>query len=86
MTGRVAGGCQLAECTGRFAQARDSYESALAIYPGFHFARRNLAVLCDIYLADLDCALTHYLAYMETVPEDDEATMWIADIRNRLGR
>lgn len=72
--------------TGRFAQARQSYEAALAIYPGFHFARRNLAVLCDIYLADLDCALANYQAYMGTVPDDDEATMWIADIENRLGR
>jgi tetratricopeptide (TPR) repeat protein len=72
--------------TGRFTQARQSYEAALDIYPGFHFARRNLAVLCDIYLADLDCALTNYQAYMKTVPDDDEATMWIADIENRLGR
>lgn len=72
--------------TGRFALARESYEAALAIYPGYHFARRNLAVLCDLYLADLDCALTNYEAYMTTVPGDDEAAMWIADIRNRLGQ
>ena len=71
---------------GRFALARKSYEAALAIYPGYHFARRNLAVLCDLYLADYDCALENYEAYMETVPEDDEAAMWIADIRNRLGQ
>lgn len=72
--------------TGRFALARKSYEAALAIYPGYHFARRNLAVLCDLYLADLDCALENYEAYMTTVPGDDEAAMWIADIRNRLGQ
>lgn len=72
--------------TGRFAEARSSYERALAIYPGYHFARRNLAILCDLYLADLDCALTNYEAYMATVPGDDEASMWIADIRNRSGQ
>lgn len=72
--------------TGRFAEARASYEAALAVYPGYHYARRNLAVLCDLYLADLDCALENYEAYMATVPSDDEATMWISDIRARLGR
>jgi Flp pilus assembly protein TadD len=72
--------------TGRFAEARSSYERALAIYPGYHFARRNLAILCDLYLADAECALENYEAYMATVPGDDEASMWIADIRNRSGR
>lgn len=72
--------------TGRFAQARESYEAALEIYPGFHFARRNLAILCDLYLADLNCALANYEAYMATVPSDDEASMWISDIRYRLGQ
>jgi Flp pilus assembly protein TadD len=71
---------------GRFPEAKASYESALAIYPGYHFARRNLAVLCDLYLVDLNCALENYEAYMATVPEDSEVTMWIADIRNRMGQ
>jgi len=70
--------------TGRFVEARKSYEAALAVYPGFHFARRNLAILCDLYLADLECALDNYEAYMKTVPGDEEASMWIADIRYRL--
>lgn len=70
--------------TGRFADAKRSYEAALAVYPGFHYARRNLAVLCDLYMADLDCALRNYEAYMATVESDDEASMWIADIRLRM--
>jgi tetratricopeptide (TPR) repeat protein len=72
--------------TGRFAEARRSYESALAVYPGYHHARRNLGILCDLYMADLDCALENYEAYMKTVPSDDQAAMWIADIRGRLGQ
>jgi Flp pilus assembly protein TadD len=72
--------------SGRFAEARKSYEAALAFYPGYHFARRNLAILCDLYLGDLNCALENYEAYMTTVPSDKEATMWITDIRQRIGR
>ncbi len=71
--------------TARFAEARQSYEAALAVYPGYHFARRNLAVLCDLYLADLDCALTNYEAYMATVEDDNEVSMWLRDVRYRAG-
>lgn len=71
--------------TGRFAEARRSYEAALAVYPGYHHARRNLGVLCDLYLGDLNCALASYVAYLETVPADEQASMWIADLRYRMG-
>lgn len=72
--------------TGRFKEARRSYEAALAVFPGYHHARRNLGVLCDLYLADLECALNSYQAYMQTVPEDPQASMWIADLQMRMGR
>ena len=71
--------------TGQFAKAKEHYETAIAVYPGYHHARRNLAILCDLYLADLACALDQYEAYMTTVASDDEASMWITDLRNRMG-
>jgi len=70
---------------GRFLDAKRSYEAAISVYPGYHHARRNLAILCDLYLADLDCALDQYEAYMATVPADAEASMWITDLQNRMG-
>jgi Flp pilus assembly protein TadD len=72
--------------TARFTEARQSYQAALNVYPGFHYARRNLAVLCDLYLADLECAVSNYEAYMATVDSDDEAETWLKNARFRSGQ
>jgi Flp pilus assembly protein TadD len=71
--------------TGRFDEARASYERAIEIHPAFHFARLNLAVLCDLYLRDPDCAIEHYQAYLDAVIKDEQVEIWVADLRARNG-
>ena len=68
---------------GEFAAARTSYEKALGVFPGFHYARLNLAILCDVYLADLTCARENYLAYQQMVPDDKQVAAWIDDLNAR---
>jgi Flp pilus assembly protein TadD len=70
---------------GRFDDARTEYENALSVYSEFHFARRNLAVLCDLYLADAACAIENYRAYLESVGEDSDVEIWLADLSVRSG-
>ena len=68
---------------GEFAAARESYERALGVFPGFHYARLNLAILCDLYLADLTCARDNYAAYEQLVPDDKQVAKWLAAVNAR---
>lgn len=68
---------------GHFHQARASYEKALTIAPNFYYSRLNLAILCDLYLADSKCALSNYLAYQRLMPGDKHVAGWIRELRSR---
>lgn len=70
--------------SGKFVDARASYERALALDPQYARAHFNLGVLADIYLQDLPLALAHYEKYQSLQMKPDQAVgNWIVDLRNR---
>jgi tetratricopeptide (TPR) repeat protein len=71
--------------SGRFDEARSTYERLLEAYSEFLPARKNLAILCDLFIGDLPCALENYSIYSAAVPEDENVSLWIADLERRLG-
>lgn len=71
--------------TGRFDGAREIYEKALERFPQYFPLHRNLGILYDLYLNNLESALTHYEIYRQAMPEDDKVKLWIADLRARMG-
>lgn len=69
--------------TGRFSEARQIYEKVLDRYPNFLMARKNLGILCDLYMKDYACALKHYTIYSNAMPDDKTVKIWIAGLQKK---
>lgn len=68
---------------GQFEEAKSLYERLLAAHPESRHGHLNLGILCDLYLQQTDCALTHYRRYQELTGEDAEVGRWITDLERR---
>ena len=69
----------------RFAEAAKLLETGISNSPEVAELHYNLAVIAELYLLELDRALTHYNRYRVLTEEDDTlVTGWIADLERRL--
>lgn len=72
--------------SGRFSEAKKVYEQVVKDYPLFLPARKNLGILCDLFMGDLDCAIKHYGAYLNLQPDDKQVNIWLLDLKQRTGK
>lgn len=69
---------------GKFDEARQAYQQALTLDPQYARAHFNLAVLAELYLRDLNLALTHFRSYQTLQKNTDQTvTNWIRDLERR---
>ncbi|WP_227713970.1 tetratricopeptide repeat protein [Marinobacter sp. 1-4A] len=69
----------------RFKEAADLLETGIKQSPNVADLHYNLAVIAELYLLELDRALTHYKRYQAlSANEDKKVTGWIADLERRL--
>jgi len=70
--------------SGRFEEARATYQALLAAHPQFALAHLNLGVLCDLYLQDLDCAVSAFEQFQALQTEPDaEVEKWLIEVKRR---
>lgn len=72
--------------SGRFDEAKKAYEGVISRYPRFLPAIKNLGILCDIFMEDLECAIEQYAAYLKFSPDEKNIKIWLTDLQRRAGR
>lgn len=70
---------------GLFTQALKSYKKSIKLNNKSSDAYLNLAILCELYLQDLDCAMKNYKNYQAFSKSDDKQLKgWLADLQRRM--
>lgn len=69
----------------QFGKAAEFLQRGLEHSPDVAALHYNLAVICELYLLDLDRALSHYRRYHElTASKDTKVAGWIKDLERRV--
>lgn len=71
---------------GKFADARVSYEKAVALDATYAPAQRNLGVLLDLFLDDPVAALAAFERYRALTGEEKPVSGWIAELKPRVAK
>ncbi len=70
---------------GQFREAARLLSSGIELAPHTPELHYNLAVICELYLFDLNTALEHYRRYRALTDSEDKLVAgWIADLERRL--
>ena len=69
---------------GKFNAARTAYQNAINEHPDYLVAKRNLGILCDLYIHDFNCALEQFEDYLDLKPDDKTVAIWVADVKRRM--
>ena len=69
---------------GRFNEAKNIYQQAIAQDEQFSSAYLNLGILFDLYLSDYVMAKKYYQEYKKLVPGDQNIDSWLIDIDQRI--
>ncbi|WGL16331.1 tetratricopeptide repeat protein [Microbulbifer bruguierae] len=68
---------------GRFEDARSIYAESLQLHPENLPLIKNLGILCDLYLQDVNCALAQFEQYLNYQPDDAKVAIWVTDLKRR---
>lgn len=72
---------------GQFRNSAIAYLEAIRLDRKNAMAERNLAILYDLYLNELDNAEKHYLRYRELAPHEAKLIdAWLLDLNRRKGK
>ena len=70
---------------GKIHKAKDDYIKAIKIKPDYINAQYNLALLYDIYLQEIELAITHYKIYLSLLKKTDVITKeWVTHLEGAL--
>lgn len=71
---------------GKFPEAEQHFQKAIALRPAYANALYNMALLQDIYLQNTQVAVDYYKKYLSEVKEDEATKVWVENLSQSLAK